>query len=384
VAGGVIVALAAGGTGAWAVTRPAGSAAATTSVVIAATRGTIRQTVAASGTIAPAKKADLSFTVPGTVTTVAAEVGAKVAQGAELAQVGDTDLRAAVTSAQASVDAASAQLTAQQDASASATQIASASAQLTAAKSRLASAQQSLSDATLTAPFAGTVAAVTIAAGDRVGSSGSAGTGQQASSGTTSSTAAITVISTSSWIVDASVGSADLAQIKKGLQAEITPTGGAAKVFGTVRSAGIVASSSSSGSATFPVTIAITGSPSGLYAGGTASVSIIVKQVADVLTVPTLAVRTSGGKTVVKVRKGGKDTDVPVTVGTVYGASTEIKSGIAEGDQIVLDAFRPGGGAGRTGQTGRTGRTGGGFGQNGGFGPGGGNGQAPTGAGGTP
>jgi macrolide-specific efflux system membrane fusion protein len=298
-----------------------------------------------------------------------------------LATIGDTALRAAVSSAQASVDAAASQLTAQQDASASATQIASASAQLTSAKSRLTTAQQSLADATLTAPFAGTVAAVNVAVGDRTGASG--GTGQ-ASTGATSTNAQITVISTSSWIVNASVGSADLARIKKGLQAEITPTGSAEKVFGTVRSAGIVASASSSGSATFPVTIAVTGTPQGLYAGGTAGVSIIVRQVADVLTVPTLAVRTVGGKTVVKVRKDGVDTDTPVTIGQVYGPSTEIKSGIAEGDQVVLTAIRPGGGVGnrtgRTGGTGRNGFPGGGF-NGGGFNGGGPQGGSRAGAG---
>ena len=38
--------------------------------------------------------------------------------------------------------------------------------------------------------------------------------------------------------------------------------------------------------ATFPVTIAVTGSPSGLYAGSTATVSIIVQQINNVVEVP--------------------------------------------------------------------------------------------------
>ena len=149
------------------------------------------------------------------------------------------------------------------------------------------------------------------------------------------------VISTSSWVVDASVGSADLASLKKGLQAEITPTGSATKVFGTVASVGIVASSSS-GTAAFPVTIAVTGSPAGLYAGGTSSVAIIVKQVADVLTVPTLALHTSGDQTVVQQIKDGKQVSTPVTVGTAYGATTQILSGLASGDQVVVTVPRLG------------------------------------------
>jgi multidrug efflux pump subunit AcrA (membrane-fusion protein) len=151
------------------------------------------------------------------------------------------------------------------------------------------------------------------------------------------------VISTTSWVVDASVGSADLPQLKKGLQAEITPSGSATKIFGTVKSVGIIASSSSSGSASFPVTIAVTGSPKGLYAGGGADVAIIVKQVENVLSVPTNAVHTEGGKTVVHQMKGGAQVSTPVKVGTTYGPSTQILSGLKAGDKVVGTTFRPGG-----------------------------------------
>jgi hypothetical protein len=175
------------------------------------------------------------------------------------------------------------------------------------------------------------------------------------------------VISTTSWVVDASVGSADLPQLKKGLQAEITPTGSATKIFGTVKSVGIIASSSSSGSASFPVTITVTGSPKGLYAGGAADVAIIVKQVENVLSVQTNAVHTEGGKTVVHQMKGGAQVSTPVKVGTTYGAVTQILSGLKAGDKVVGTTFRLGGSR-PSGGTGT--RQGGGTG-NGGFGGGG-------------
>jgi hypothetical protein len=151
------------------------------------------------------------------------------------------------------------------------------------------------------------------------------------------------VISTTSWVVEASVGSADLPQLKKGLQAEITPSGSATKIFGTVRSVGIIASSSSSGSATFPVTITVTGSPKGLYAGGAATVSIIVKQVENVLSVQTNAVHTEGGKTVVHQMKDGAQVSTPVKIGTTYGPVTQIVSGLKAGDKVVGTTFRLGG-----------------------------------------
>jgi len=379
-----VVALAVvGGGGAWAATRSSSSTAAAPTLV-SVTSGTIRQSVSATGTLAPAHRADLTFAVGGTVTSVPVAAGDKVRSGAVLATVDTATLKAAVTSAKASVSAMQDQLTAQQDAGSSAVQIASTQAQLTDAEAKLTDAQTALAEASMTSPIAGTVAQVDIAVGDSVTQSGSTasaasslatGTGSSASSSgasspsaagssssSSSTTAQIVVISTTSWVVDASVGSADLPQLKKGLQAEITPSGSATKIFGTVKSVGIIASSSSSGSASFPVTITVTGSPKGLYAGGAATVSIIVKQVENVLSVQTNAVHTEGGKTVVHQMKDGAQVSTPVKVGTTYGPSTQILSGLKAGDKVVGTTFRPGGNrpSGGTG-TRQGGGTGGGF-----------------------
>ena len=335
--------------------------------MVSATTSTIRQSVSATGTIQPAHRADLSFAVNGTVASLAVAAGDLVKAGTTLATVDPAGLKTALTLAQANVSATQAQLTAQQEAASSAVQVASARAQLASAQGRLTDAGTALAAATMTSPIAGTVAQVNIAAGDKVGE--------------TSTTAQIVVISTTSWVVEASVGSADLPRLKKGLQAEITPTGRTAKVFGTVKSVGIIASSSSSGSASFPVTIAVTGSPTGLYAGGAAAVSIIVKVVENVLTVPTSALFTENDKTVVHQRRDGAQVSTPVTVGTTYGAATQILSGLKTGDQLVGTSFRTGGnnpaGGTRTRQSGGSG--GSGFGGGGGFGGTGGGGP-PSGA----
>jgi multidrug efflux pump subunit AcrA (membrane-fusion protein) len=326
--------------------------------MVSVTSSTIRQSVSASGTIQPAHRADLTFAVNGTVTSVRAAAGDRVKAGAVLATVDTATLQSAVTAASASVSATQDQLTAQQGASSSAVQIAATQAQLTDAQGKLTEARSALAAASMTSPIAGTVAQVEIAVGDKVGSSGSAGSSSSAtgsgssatsagsgssSAGSSSTTAQIVVISTTSWVVEASVGSADLPQLKKGLQAEITPSGSATKIFGTVRSVGIIASSSSSGSATFPVTITVTGSPKGLYAGGAATVSIIVKQVENVLSVQTNAVHTEGGKTVVHQMKDGAQVSTPVKIGTTYGPVTQIVSGIKAGDKVVGTTFRLGG-----------------------------------------
>jgi macrolide-specific efflux system membrane fusion protein len=344
-----VVALIVAGTGGWVATRSPSSSAATSTTATATTE-TIRQSVTASGTIQPARRADLNFSVDGTVTTVDVTVGDKVKKGARLATVGAADLQASVDMAQASLDAAEEQLSSQESAGASDVQVASAEAQVAVAESTLQQARQDRSAATLTAPFAGTVATVGIATGDNVGGSGNAG----GSSGDDStSSAQIVLISQDAWTVDASLTTADLASVKKGLQVEITPSGTGRKVFGTVSSVGVIASSSG-GTATFPVTIAVTGKPTGLYAGGTADVVIIVKQLNDVLTVPTAAIRTVDGKTVVRLVLDGKEVDTPVTVGAVYGPSTQITDGLSAGDTVVIAEVRlTGGGGQRSGQNGR-------------------------------
>lgn len=356
IAGAGAVVVVAGAVGGWALARPDGSAT-TTTITATATVGTIRQTVTTTGTLAPAQRADLSFQVSGTVTSVPVTVGDKVAKGATLATVDDTELQAAVDSAEAAVAAAVDQVNSA--AGSTVAQVASADAQLAAARSTLARAEASLAEATLRSPIAGTVASVVIATGDTVGSTGGAsggtggggtGTGGTGTGGTgTTGTAQIVVISTNAWVVNASVGAPDLASVKKGLQVEITPDGSNQKVFGTVRSVGVMASTGSSGSATFPVTIGVTGAPKGLYAGGTVTAAIVVKQVDHVLTIPSAAISSTGNTTYVTLTKGGRQTRKTVVVGAVYGAQTQITSGIAEGDQVVVRQIQLPQGGGGTG-----------------------------------
>jgi multidrug efflux pump subunit AcrA (membrane-fusion protein) len=328
------------GGGVWALAHDGATATPPTTRLVAASTSTVTQTVTATGTIAPAERADLSFEVTGTVTSVTASVGQVVTKGQALATVDATLLQSAVDAAQAQRDAAE------------------TDAEQTSAQATLDEAEEALAGATLRSTINGTVAALSLAVGDRVGSGGVAVGG--AAGGATTSTSDVTVISTNRFLVNASVGSADLASVKKGLQARITPTGATTAVFGTVRSVGIVATSATSaagatGSATFPVVIAVTGTPKGLYVGGSASVVITISQTEGVLSVPTQAISTVDGKTVVTLRKGADDVQTEVGLGRANGATTQITSGLAEGDQVVVTGGVVGPGSGtRSGQTQQT------------------------------
>jgi multidrug efflux pump subunit AcrA (membrane-fusion protein) len=123
--------------------------------------------------------------------------------------------------------------------------------------------------------------------------------------------------------------------VKVGNQVDLTLTGSATPIYGTVSSIGIVASVSS-GVASFPVVIGVTGTPSGLYSGMSADASIIVLQHSDVLTVPSSAVHTLGTESFVYELKGGKEVEHTVGIGAVGTTLTQITSGLKSGTEVVL------------------------------------------------
>jgi hypothetical protein len=129
--------------------------------------------------------------------------------------------------------------------------------------------------------------------------------------------------------------------------------------------------------------INVTGSPSGLYAGASADVSIIVKQLNNVTEVPTQAIsyNSSGQATVTEVVNGAhvvKD----VTVGAAENGETQITSGVSPGAKVLEQEIKftaPNGSNGILGGAGGNG-TKGGFPGGGGrfFSGGGGGGFAPV------
>jgi macrolide-specific efflux system membrane fusion protein len=402
-----------------------------TTVTVPVTTGTIQQTVSSSGTVEPASQADLNFAVSGTVNAVNVKAGQTVTAGQVLATVDTTALNEQLSAAQAQLTSAQDRLASDEDASAATSQIDSDEASVTSAESSLSTAQTNLNDASLTSTISGTVASVDLTVGQQVsgsgsgsGGSGSAGTGSSdaGSTGTGSSSAAgsssssgsssgqIVVIGTDSYIVNATVDDTQIGQITDGDQVDITlggsstsasafPTAGAgaatgtgtsgssstsgsgsSAIYGTVGSISLIGDQSSDVT-TFPVVIDVTGTPTGLYAGASADVSIIVKQLSNVTEVPTDAISytTSGQATVTKV-VNGSHVVTNVTVGDAENGETQIVSGVQSGDKVLerqVTFKAPGGGAGGLfGGTGRTGgfpgggtfRGGGGFTGGGGFG----------------
>ncbi|MBV9160526.1 MAG: HlyD family efflux transporter periplasmic adaptor subunit [Pseudonocardiales bacterium] len=208
---------------------------------------------------------------------------------------------------------------------ASAEQLASDQAAIDAAQAQLAEAQQAHDQAELHSPIDGTVGSVTISAGQSV--PGSSGTPQ------------IVVIGEGSHQVITSVSDANVGSVRVGDAATVTPSGSSAPLRGQVVSIGLLASSgsgTSSGSVSYPITIGLTNIEQQLSAGQSASVSIMLAHASGTLTVPSSAVHTAGGSTIVTVLRDGTPHTVQVTLGAIGPTRTQVLAGLNPGDQVIL------------------------------------------------
>jgi multidrug efflux pump subunit AcrA (membrane-fusion protein) len=280
-------------------------------------------------------------------------------------------LAAAVAQAKASVASAQAKVDSDESNGASDTQTAADEAALTAAQNQLSSANSQLSAARLTSPIDGVVADLNLTVGQAVSGSGSSNGGNNGSSGgssggnspaggssSSSSSAQALVISQQSWIVNATVDATSVGLIKVGNQAQLTVDGVTDTVYGTIAQIGLV-SSSSSGTASYPVVIDVTGNPAGLHDGASVTATLIYKQLANVLVIPATALHRDTSGTYVEKVQNGKTVKATVTTGISSGAQVQIVSGLGAGDTIVVPQAGFGRTANSNGNTNRTGRTGG-------------------------
>jgi multidrug efflux pump subunit AcrA (membrane-fusion protein) len=286
--------------------------------------------------------------------------------------------------------------TAQTPATVDPSAVASAQAAVLQAQSAVTSAQKALDATTLTAPAAGTVTALNGVVGQAVSGSGTtaATTASQPSSSSTGGTGASATTSTSPSTTSTSsfltlddmsamqvkVGFAeiDAVNVKMGQPATITVSAlTGTQLTGTVVEVDPTASVVNN-VVTYNALVSINTPPPTLKQGMTASVSVQVASHPNVLEVPTAAIQTQGGTSVVNVDVAGKPVPTTVTTGLQGDSTTEITSGLTAGQQLLVSTgatttatgARTGAGAAVPGAGGGGGFTGGGGG--GGFTGGGG------------
>ncbi|WP_018503583.1 HlyD family efflux transporter periplasmic adaptor subunit [Parafrankia discariae] len=204
---------------------------------------------------------------------------------------------------------------------ATAEQLAADQAAIDAAVAQVAVAQQNLNGATLTSPVSGTVAAISLVAGTTVGAFSTSGT--------------ITVLGAGDRQITTTVPLSAVDTVKVSNPATVLVDGVKEPLTGTVSSIGALNSTTGS-TTTYPVRIVLKSTSTRLFDGTGATVSITVKEVKDVLTVPTSAVHRVGQLATVTVLRDGRATAVRVETGAVGSERIEVTSGLESGDQVVL------------------------------------------------
>lgn len=190
-----------------------------------------------------------------------------------------------------------------------------------AADLNLEKARRDLEEATLLAPFDGVIAAVNVTADEM------APTGLPA----------ITLLDTSEFRITVSVDEMDVGRLAEGQAAEVTldalPD---VSITGTVER--IAPAATFEGGVVYyevAIGLAPTGVP--IRADMTANATIVVEELADVLTIPTWIVRVdrTAGQTYVDRRVGDTIERVDVELGIRHEGIAQVLSGLSEGDVAV-------------------------------------------------
>ncbi|HEY7127591.1 MAG TPA: efflux RND transporter periplasmic adaptor subunit [Ktedonobacterales bacterium] len=391
----------------------------------AVTTGDLTVAVTATGPVGSQVVYNLNFPTSARLTEIDVTVGQVVQAGQLLAKIDTTALQDAVNQARASLNSANVnynnallnlkdvkaqnnpcptqatppaasktQAQCTQAIDQAQQQVNTALAQVQSAKVQLQTAQDNMTSGGLTAPAAGTIVSINGTVGSVTG-------------GGNASSALIVLEDLNQLSIVAQVNEADISSVKVGQSARFTVAAYPSDTFhGSVTAISLIGQTTSN-VVTYNVTVSVDqNSLNGvqLLPGMTASLSITTQQRIGVVLVPntaisfartlltngqldrtqvrnllaTAATQTANGQTpqgtasFVVEMKNGKLTPVLIFTGLSSGASTEVISGLADGDQVLTGQVNPSGTTTTT--TGGGGFGGGIFGGGGGGGNGGGRG----------
>lgn len=360
-------------------------------------KGSLTNTISATGNVAVRHEVEVNSSVSGTVKKVNIKAGDTVSKGDVLFTLSDTDVESEIKKAQSSVISAQQQVAqaqstltsarasytaakkgtstsgqsgasggsttsvsaAKQSVSAAKLGVSAAQAQLSSARSDYNDAVDARSDLKVKAPCDGIVWSVNAEKGDEASvasassqssssasSSGSTpssnGSSAQSSSSTSSSSSALAIIAKKGQLgVQVSVNESDINVLKEGQSVSISLDAVENKTFkGTVDEIADEGSISS-GVVSYAVWVLLNDPSEAVKSGMTASVDITTSKEDDVLLVSNAAVKGSGSNTYVltKDEDASEPTQVKVSTGTRGSSQTVITSGLTEGQKIVTQAI---------------------------------------------
>lgn len=191
------------------------------------------------------------------------------------------------------------------------------------ASAKLTAAQEARTGATLVAPMAGTVTTVSMEAGDSAA-------GQAIS---------LEIVDTTVIEVAGTVDEIDVLALEEGVPASVTLTSLPGQVLsGTISEIGD-AGTSQQGVVTYPISVQIE-VPAGLSLreGLSATASVVVNQLSDVLLIPAAAVLGNFVQPYVRVVNGGGVEERDVLLGASDDFWVVVSEGLADGEEVIMPA----------------------------------------------
>ena len=366
----ILVLLAAGGYAWWHFRAQPDEAGAIKYITAEVKKGDIAQTVLASGSIQPFKSVKVGAQVSGEISALSVKIGDKVKTGDPIAEIDASTQQNTRDSAAASLASSKAALTAAQAKLREAQQNfnrqqelvkkgAAARESLDAAQATLKSAQSAVDQAkadirksqleldnaglrlgytSVTAPMDGVVISVAVEKGQTVNA-------------VQDSPTLVTLAQTNTMTVEAEIAEADVGAVQPGMAAYFTLLGAdKTRYEGKLKSIdpaplatskNTTTTSSSNDTAVYYYgKMDVPNADGKLRIGMTANMVINVREAKGVLTIPMTALQTNsaGADEVQVMGTDGKPQPREVKLGINDGVNTEVVSGLAEGEQVVVSS----------------------------------------------
>jgi HlyD family secretion protein len=376
--------------------QAAGEAAPVAFQTVPAETGELTVEVSATGTLQPLVQVDISSELSGVVRTVAVEENQRVAKGEILAELDTTRLAAQVERGEANVIAARAKITDSETTLKEAEQtlarakqlaergmttdqaleattairdrataaVAIARANLAIAEAELKQQQAELDKTTIYAPIDGIVLKRSVNPGQTVASSMQA------------PVLFVLAADLERMELKAAIDEADIGGVRPGQKARFTVDAFPDRTFDALIRDIAYASVTTEGVVTYDARLDVNNAELVLRPGMTATVSVVTREAKDIVTVPSAAFRfrppvqearrgwslqnlfmprmprrerreptiAADGSRTLYVLRNGEAERVQVRTGSTDGERTEILSGLAAGDQVIVGLARQGSG----------------------------------------
>lgn len=184
---------------------------------------------------------------------------------------------------------------------------------------------------TITAPMAGEVSGLILSPGSSISSSQTDST----STGNSNQTVATIIAEQSTLQATVNLTEIDVVKVEPGQKVTLTLDAFPGKSFtgkvATVNTNGSV----SSGVTTYPTTITFDSALDSIYPNMAVNATIITNIKDSTLLVPSGAIQTVNGQSMVRIMRSGQVTQVPVEIGDANDTQTEVISGVNEGDTVI-------------------------------------------------